>query len=184
MDAILAQGRGADGSLGSPAQDRSIPSGAFRASPRNAPLADPQVGTESFDRAYRVEELSIGDPPYAFNTLSSAQLRVLRLALDVGYVYGEASAFIHAWPSSKESAATVIWEARQRAISDAERIKRALTFRALYQDASDDPIIVCITRDGDTQIMDLGAGRLVARTVYAVTLQLDVTQDYDPSASP
>ena len=184
VDAILSQGRGADGSLGTPAQVRSIPAGVFRPSPNNAPLTDERVGTESFDRAYRREELTIQDEPYANNTLSSSQLRVMRVALDVGYVYGQASAFIHTWPGSTESAATVIWEARSRAISDAERIKRALCFQPLYQGASDDPVIVCITREGATEFQDLGAGRLIARTVFSVTLELDVSQDYDPPAAP
>ena len=184
VDAILSQGRGADGALGAQAQVRSIPAGVFRPPPNNAPLGDATLGTESYDRAYRREELSIEDDPYANNTLSSSQLRVMRVALDVGYVYGEASTFIRTWPGTTESASAVVWEARQRAISDAERIKRALCFQPLYQAAGDDPAIVVITRSGATEINDLGAGRLVARTVFSVTLQLNVSEDYDPPASP
>lgn len=184
LDAILSGGRGSDGSLGVPAQTRSIPAGVFRATPNNAPITDPTLGTESVDRAYRIEELSIEDDPYANNTLSSAQLRVMLVALDVGYVYGEASAFIRTWPGTTESASAVVWEARQRAISDAERIKRAVCFQPLNQESGDDPIIVVITRSGASVINDLGAGRLSCRTVLSVTLQLNVNEDYDPPASP
>lgn len=184
VDAILAQGRGVDGTLGTPAQERSIPAGVFRPTPNNAPLTDDSVGTESFDRAYRREELTIEDAPYANNTLSSAQMRVMNVAIEVGYVYGQASAFIRTWPGTTESAATAVWEARPRAISDAERMKRALCFRELYQDSADDPMIVAVTRSGQTVLTDLGAGRLTARTVYTVTLQLNASEDYDPPASP
>jgi hypothetical protein len=77
-----------------------------------------------------------------------------------------------------------VWEARERALSDAERIERALTFAGLYQESGDDPAIVYIMRDGDTNLLDLGAGRLIARTVYVVTLQENVATNYQPPASP
>ena len=184
VDAILSQGRGVNGALGTGAQERSITAGVFRPTPNNAPLTDESVGTESFDRAYRREELTIEDDPYANNTMSSAQMRVLNVAIEVGYVYGQASAFIRTWPGTTESASAVVWEARQRAVSDAERLKRALCFRDLYQDSADDPMIVVIRRNGQTVLTDLGAGRLTSRTVYSVTLQLNVNEDYDPPASP
>ena len=77
-----------------------------------------------------------------------------------------------------EVAATVQYTARERAVSDAEMIKRALTFPALYQDMSDDPMIVEIHRDGRSEIMDMG-DRIICRTVYSVTLQLNATTTYD-----
>lgn len=183
-DAILAQGRGADGSLGAGAQLRSIPSGVFRPTPNNAPLTDDRLGSESVDRAYRREVMDIGSGPYARNTLASSQLRLARIAFEVGYVYGQASAFVRVWPGTTESASTSVWEARERAISDAERIERAMTFAGLYQESGDDPMIVYLMRDGTTDLLDLGAGRLIARTVYVVTLEENVSTNYQPPASP
>lgn len=183
-DAILGQGRGADGSLGAGAQLRSIPAGVFRPTPNNAPLTDERIGSESIDRAYRREVMSIGSGPYARNTLASSQLRQARIAFDVGYIYGQATDFVRLWPGTTESASTSVWEARERALSDAERIERALTFAGLYQESGDDPAIVYIMRDGDTNLLDLGAGRLIARTVYVVTLQENVATNYQPPATP
>lgn len=183
-DAILGQGRGADGSLGAGAQLRSIPAGVFRPTPNNAPLSDDRIGTESFDRAYRREVIDIGSGPYARNTLASSQLRQARIAFEVGYVYGQAADFVRLWPGTTESAPTAVWEARERALSDAERIDRALTFAGLYQESGDDPAIVYIDRVGTTDLLDLGAGRLIARTVYTVTLQENVATNYQPPATP
>jgi len=172
--AIVCEGRGVDGSLGSVAQNRAITAGRFRPSPSNAPLE--ALGVESLDRGVRVAPLSIGDAPFANNELSSAQLRVLSVALDVGYVQGDTSAFVDV--KGTESAATVQYTARERAISDAETIKRALTLPAMYQDASDDPVIVEIHRDGASALTDLG-DRVICRTIYSVTLQLSATTAYN-----
>lgn len=171
---ILCNGRGVNGALGVPAQQRAIAANRYRPSPSNAPLE--AVGTESFDRSVRVAPQSIGDTPFANNELSSAQLRVLSVFIDVGYVQGATSAFVDA--KGGEVAATVQYTARERAVSDAEMIKRALTFPALYQDMSDDPMIVEIHRDGRSEIMDMG-DRIICRTVYSVTLQLNATTTYD-----
>ena len=184
IDAILAEGRGADGSITPEAQVRAIPAGAFRPTPQGAPLTDARVTSEAWDRAYSMWALSIGVGPYDNRTRQSSQFREVRVALDVGYLYGDAAAFVHAWPGSTESPATVVYQVTQRAIGDAERISRALCFQDLYQDASDDPVIVSIARDGDSVVTDLGAGRLTCRTIYRVTLELDVSEDYDPPAAP
>lgn len=184
IDAILSEGRGVDGSLGAQAQIRAIPAGAFRGTPDNCPLTDAQLGAESVDRAYAVTFLSSSDDPLTNRVLSSAQVRTVVVVLDVGYVYGQLAAFVHPWPGSTESASTVVWQASQRAISDAERIKRALCFFGLYQHSGDDPAIVSIARNGASQVVDLGAGRLSCRTLFDVMIQLDVTEDYDPPAAP
>lgn len=184
LDAILAQGRGADGSLGAGAQLRAIPAGAFRPSPQGAPLTEARVSTEAWDRAYSMWALSLGVGPYDNRTRQSSQLREVRVALDVGYLYGDTATFIHAWPGSTESPTAVVYQVTQRALGDAERISRALCFADLYQDASDDPVLVAISRDGDSVVTDLGAGRITVRTIYRVTLELDVTENYDPPAAP
>lgn len=171
---IVCSGRGVDGSLGPVAQNRAIVANRFRPSPNNAPLES--VGAESFDRAVRVAPQAIGDAPFANNELSSAQLRVVRVFFDVGYVQGATPAFVDT--KGGEVAATVQYTARERAISDAETIKRALTLPALYQDSSDDPALVEIHRDGASEVTDLG-DRIVCRTVYFVTLQLNATTAYN-----
>lgn len=172
--AIVCNGRGADGTLGSQAQNRSIAANRYRPSANNAPLES--LGTESFDRAVRVAPVSIGDTPFINNELSSAQLRVTSVMLDVGYVQGTTPAFVDA--KGGESAATVQYTARERAISDAEMIKRALTFPELYQAAGDDPEIVEIHRDGRSEVVEMG-DRIICRTVYSVTLQLNATTTYN-----
>lgn len=182
--AIVAQGRGSNGALGAEAQVRSIPAGAFRTTPNGAPMTETRITTEAWDRAFSMWALSIGVGSYDNRTRQSSQFREVRLAVDVGYVYGENSAFVHVWPGSTESAATVVYQVTQRAIGNAERISRALCFIDLYQDISDDPIIVAISRDGDSVVTDLGAGRLLCRTIYRVTLELNVNNNYDPPASP
>lgn len=171
---ILCNGRGVNGSLGTPAQQRAIAANRYRPSPNNAPLES--VGTESFDRSVRIAPQSIGDTPFANNELSSAQLRVMTVLIDVGYAQGTTPTFIDA--KGGEVAATVQYTARERAISDAEMIKRALTFPALYQDMSDDPMIVEIHRDGRSEIADMG-DRIICRTPYSVTLQLNATTTYN-----
>lgn len=172
--AIVCEGRGVDGSLGTVAQNRAIAANRFRPSPNNAPLES--VGAESFDRAVRIAPQSIGDTPYANNELSSAQFRVLRVFLDVGYVQGASPAFVDV--KGGEVAATVQYTARERAVSDAETIKRALTLPALYQASGDDPVIVEIHRDGTSDVTDLG-DRIICRTLYSVTLELTATTAYN-----
>ena len=172
--AIVCTGRGTDGSLGVVAQNRAIASGRFRPSPSNAPLES--LGMESLDRAVRLAPMSTEDTPGPNNELSSAQLRTVRVALDVGYVQGATSDFVDT--KGSEIAATVQYTARERAISDAETIKRALTLPSLYQDASDDPVLVDIRRDGASTVSDLG-DRVICRTVYAVVLQLNATTAYN-----
>lgn len=174
MIAIVCTGRGTDGSLGAVALNRSIASGRFRESASNAPLES--LGMESLDRAVRFAPMSTEDTPGPNNELSSAQLRTVRVALDVGYAQGASPAFVDI--KGAEVAATVQYTARERAISDAETIKRAITLPSLYQDASDDPIIVDIRRDGASILSDLG-DRVVCRTVYAVVLQLAATTAYN-----
>lgn len=171
---ILCSGRGVDGSLGVPAQQRAIAANRYRPSPNNAPLES--VGGESFDRSVRIAPQSIGDTPFANNELSSAQLRVMTVLIDVGYVQGTTPTFVDT--KGGEVAATVQYTARERAISDAEMIKRALTFPALYQDMADDPMIVEIHRDGRSEIADMG-DRIICRTPYSVTLQLNATTTYN-----
>ena len=171
---ILCNGRGVSGALGVPAQQRAIAANRYRPSANNAPLES--LGTESFDRAVRIAPQAIGDTPFANNELSSAQLRVMTVFIDVGYIQGASPAFVDA--KGTEAAATVQYTARERAISDAEMIKRAVTFPALYQDMSDDPMIVEIHRDGRSEIADMG-DRIVCRTPYSVTLQLNATTTYN-----
>ena len=83
---------------------------ASRASPSNAPLES--LGMESLDRAVRLAPMSTEDTPGPNNELSSAQLRTVRVALDVGYVQGATPDFVDTRGS--EIAATVQYTARER----------------------------------------------------------------------
>ena len=184
VDAILAEGRGTDGSLGAEAQVRAIPAGAFRPTPQGAPMTEARITSEAWDRAYSLWALSIDVGPYDNRTRQSSQFREVRIGVDVGYVYGELAPFVHVWPGSSEDPNAVVYQASQRAIGGADRIAKALTFNDLYQADGDDPVIVAISRDGAAVVTDLGAGRLLCRSIFRVTLELDVNENYDPPAAP
>lgn len=178
--AILTQGRGADGSLGSEAQLCSIPADRFRLALLNAPLRDPNYDRAQFDRAIRLEYLSEEDAEGSDNELDAIQLRYLRVSIQVGYVQGAdgLSAFVKAVGS--ENPNTVPQSARLRALGDAERIRKAVTSPFLFPYDSSDPVLLSCDREGRTEIEDLGDGRLLSATVFRVLYQANSATTYDP----
>lgn len=181
--AILTQARGADGSLGADALARSLPLDRFRAAASNASLRDPAYPREQIDRAIRLEWASVrddnGNPSNPFN---GPQLRVARLTLLVGYVQG-ADVAVRPFASlaGSETAASVTVNARSRALDDAERIYRALSFIPLLTGAPTlDPVPLSCFRESESVIEDLGDGRLLSSTVYRMRFQSDSGTTYDP----
>ena len=57
-----------------------------------------------------------------------------------------------------------------RAQNDADEIKQALEFPALYQVTGEDPFIASVTRLGETRVDPIGPGRLLATTLFAVEI--------------
>ena len=177
--AILTQGRGADGSLGSEAQICSIPADRFRLTLANAPLRDPSYDRAQFDRAIRLEYLSIEDAGAPDNELDAIQLRALRVSIQVGYIEGADSVGSFAKLIGSETSA-VAQTARVRALSDAERIRKAVTSPFLFPYDSTDPVLLSCDREGATTLEDLGDGRVIAATVFRVLYQANSATTYDP----
>lgn len=179
IEAIVSGGRGADGSLGTLAQQRSIPADRFRKALENVDLRDPAYPSAQMDRAYRLDLLSVTDTPLANNAYSDTWLRDVSLQVIVGYVHGDGNV---AWPKllTNETAATAVRYSADRAFSDAERIRRALDCQELFSGTVSAVGLVTCTRSGASVLEQLPDGRLLAATIYSVTIQLDATQNYDP----
>jgi len=177
--AILTQGRGTDGSLGAEAQTCSIPADRFRLALANAPLRDPSYDRAAFDRAVRLEYLSIEDADGPDNELDSVQMRALYVSIQAGYIEGADSVGSFAKLIGSETTA-VAQTARVRALSDAERIRKAVTSPFLFPYDSTDPVLLSCDRQGRTEVEDLGDGRVIAATVYRVLYQANSDTTYDP----
>jgi hypothetical protein len=177
---IMVNGRGVNGALGSDALAKSIPVGRFRAARMNAPLRDTTYPSVDFDRAVFVEWLADADDPTINNPLDSPQHREARVAICNAVTYGNAVTDFLVLTSG-EVAATVIDQPRQRALNDSARIQRALGNPDLLRGGTPlDPAPLACVREGGTTLEDLGSGRMLATTVYALRYQLDNTQAYDP----
>jgi hypothetical protein len=178
--AVLESNRGGSG-MSADAAARAIPAGWFRRVQRGAPLRDPGLAVEAFDRAYQFEWLSIGDDPDPANGLDSTSLRRVTFTLAVGYVYGtDFASFVHRVPSESTSQADSAPRARMRALSDAERIYRALSFNEIVTGDGLDPAIVGIWRDGPSAVEDLGGGRLACLTPYRALILVSAAGSYAP----
>lgn len=177
---IMVNGRGANGSLGSDAQAKSIPVGRFRQARMNAPLRDTTYPSVDFDRAVFVEWLADADDPTINNPIDNPQHRVARVAICNAVTYGNAVTDFLVL-SGTESAATVIDQPRQRALNDSARLQRALGNPDLLRGGTVlDPVPLACVREGGTTIEDMGGGRMLATTVYALRYQMDNATAYDP----
>jgi len=177
LDAILASGRGTDGSLGAEAQVRSIPAGTFRRQSDNAALDDPGFPAEAFDRGYVLRFTAASPDPATNNPYQSPQFSRLTLVVSVGYLYGAAlPALVDA--QGTETQAAAVFRADRRALSDGWRIERALVFPALRGLDTDPAMVVC--NRVATQWQDLGGGRSLGITTMELVLQADETSAYGP----
>ena len=177
---IMVNGRGANGSLGTDALAKSIPVGRFRQARMNAPLRDITYPSVDFDRAVFVEWLADADDPTINNPIDNPQHRVARVAICNAVTYGNAVTDFLVL-SGTESAATVIDQPRQRALNDSARLQRALGNPDLLRGGTVlDPVPLACVREGGTTIEDMGGGRMLASTVYALRYQMDNASAYDP----
>jgi hypothetical protein len=178
--AVVCGGRGASGALGPAAQARSIPAGRFRTSPDDASVRDPEYPAPALDRAVSIEWISVEDDPDSItNEYDTRQLRQARFSLLVAYVVGPANAaFVRT--IAGETAATAAAYPTRRALSDAERIRRALSWHGLVAGDGLAPDVVQLHRDGPTTVESLSPGVMLSVTPYRATLEVDITQVFDP----
>lgn len=177
IDAVLAEGRGVAGELGTEAQLRAIPVGIFRKQPDNADMSDLSMPPELFDRGYFLRFLILTDSPDSNNPYQSVQFRTISLRVTVGYVYGASSTqFVDA--QGTETKAVAALRADRRAISDGNRIDRALRFAPL-RGLDTDPVMVEVQRTTSDWV-DLGGGRSLCHTNFSLVLQSDENRSYGP----
>lgn len=177
INAVLSQGRGVDGALGSDAQIRAIPTGTFRAQSDNAALDDPAFPAEAFDRGYVLRFLTAQDDPTPNNPYQTPQFDRIQLVVTVGYAYSVGTQnVVDAVGTETQPVAAL--RPDQRAVSDGRRIKRALEFSDL-RGLDTDPAMVEMTR-GTTAWQDLGGGRSLGVTTFAMVLQSNINTAYGP----
>jgi hypothetical protein len=177
IDAILADGRGVNGALGTEAQARAIAAGTFRRQSDNAALDDPSFPAEAFDRGYVLRFTAASPDPATNNPYQSPQFSRLTLVVTVGYLYSAAlPALVDA--QGTETQAAAVFRADRRALSDGWRIERALVFPPLRGLDTDPAMVVC-SRVA-TQWQDLGGGRSLGITTMELVLQADELSAYGP----
>ena len=181
IEAIVVNGRGADGSLGPDALSKSIPVGRFRSAVKNAPLDDADFPAGSFDRSIRVDWLSVIDDNAGVNNpLDNPHFYLARISVSTAVVYGpELTAFVD--PTNTELASSSVVEAQERILNDAHRVARALACPTLIRDSADaDPVPLSCVREGETTLRDVGNGRMISQTVYSLRFQTNNADANDP----
>lgn len=180
--AVLCDGRGQDGSLGSLAQLRSVAAGRYVRSKRlqnvegARALRDPSYPLKDFDRAAAVEWSSTANEPDASNPRDGYALRVLGLSLTVGYVVG-AGMTRSARVVAPETQAWAAEHADQRAIEDADEMALALALPDLVGGNGLAPSIVgALTRVGPSVVRVLPSGdRMICESRYELTIEYAIT---------
>lgn len=169
---VVCSGRGTGVGFGTEAQARAVPSGDFRSTAHDASLRGPTYPLDAFDRAVQVSWLSLADEPEISNEMDATSLRTARFELLVGYVTSEAHQhYVRLLGSENRATAAVRWE--RRALSDAERIKRALCFAEIAAGPLTVVRLIGLARDGASTREDLGEGRGISITPYQ--LRFDYT---------
>lgn len=178
VEDILFNGRGADGSLGADAQNKSIPVGRFRTSVDNAPVRG--VPSSWTDRAVRLDWRSMGYDGLVPNPLDGPQIKVARVLVSHAVVYGADNAG-QVVAASGETPATVVLQSQERALMDADRIIRALQCPSLIRDTADtNPVPLACTMDGECVLDDGGDGRMYASSQFVLRYQVDNADNNDP----
>lgn len=178
---ILESARGADGALGTGAQARSLAAGQFRRSAEAVPLTDAAYPRERADRAYDLAYQSWRDDPLPANPLDGAQ--VVRIAVDlrIGWVYGSATPAMAVAVSSETTTADVL-AVRRRALSEAWRVVRALTFPDLVKDSGSPVAILTCQAAGPTTLDDPGRGYLLSVSPLEFWLEATTSAAFAPGS--
>lgn len=168
--AILCQGRGVDGSLGTEAQDTSIPAAQFRLS--SVPLRDVAAPVATLHRGIHLSWVQSGTEPQNVNRRDQYVLKDCALRVEVAYLTGEsATAHVYTAPSTSESASESAADPTTVAHSDALRIQAALELPSLYQSAADNPVIVDVQMQGSATTEAVpGIPMIVCTCEYRVRL--------------
>lgn len=177
LQAILADGRGVDGSLGAEAQARAIVAGTFRRPSDNSDLADPNQPPETFDRGFVIRFRNIMSEPGTANPYNMPQFHRVDVAVSVGYLYsaGVANAVN---PKGTETANGAAVRPDRRALSDGRRIERAIRFGPLRGSDTNPSMIAAF--DFATAWQDLGGGRSLGVTTFTLQVESDETTAYGP----
>lgn len=180
--AILEQGRGITGSTGSGAtifsphsQDLAVAAGTLRRSVGKASLDDPGLEGPAFDRSYHIEWISQGGTG-AQNEYDNTGLETVRVELQIGVLAGAALADL--LKSANSETAAILQRPKARAIGISKQVARALMCCELYQAGGIDPSILLCEQEGLTTTRFVDGGRLIATTVFRLTLELDLTKQY------
>lgn len=153
----------------------ALPSGTFRPI-KNGQLTDTNVDLNEIDRAVERYWSTIGTPNN--NALHSQSLRRLRLIVRNAVVFGSgATAFVLAKDSETPATVAVHANAAARVLEHAEDIAMALSHHAIHGNDTL-PRIVSIVREGDTTTSELAGNRIIATTVYMVTILRTQAQRY------
>jgi hypothetical protein len=178
LRAIICSGLGADGSLGSAAQARSIPSGRFLDGAAQPSFRSTSYPPDRIDRAVKLRWRGAVANPIPANPRDGKSIRIVRVTIDVAYVSAHGLEQ-RLRPIAGETQDEAI-EVGSRGISDAERIDAAVTWSELYgASPATDPPICLIYRDGETTIEELGP-IYVASSPYRLHLDKNQGQTYDP----
>lgn len=166
---ILEQNRGA--LIAGVDADIPLPEGLLRRAPDGISLRDDKFVMKAIDRFYQVEWLGRRHAPTLQNPRDQWQRRMFRWRLDVAYAFGTGSAnFVHRQNAEVGSAAAR--EARKRALSESERVSRALTCAEIFQDAvpGADVTLTACHEDGESTVEIVSSIRLICSTPYVVWL--------------
>ena len=181
--AVLCSGRGADGTLGTQATNRSIPSGRFVRGAAHAPLRDPGYDIASLDRAVQLAVRSDLEAPALDNPEADPGHAWVRVEVATGYVYGSGNTgFVHVAAGTAETAAWAVLNPERRALADFRRQKRALECCDLVRDGTGEtslPPIIEAQLDGAGQWVDLGGGRGLWVATYRVIVEYNRSTVYD-----
>lgn len=177
FDEILRGGRGANGSLGTDAQNRAIAADTYRKALDSVSLRDPSYPLNAFDRAYCLQWTAERDADEPNNQIDDRSLTIFSCNLLVGHLAGVGHAAMIKTVGT-ESGATVATQPTQRAAADAFRIYRALAWYELTG-SSTDPVIVWVRRSGETTREDL-VDRLLTTIPLEILLSVSNTAAYTP----
>lgn len=176
--AVLAQGRGASGTISPDATPRAIPSGYFRYT--RAPLTDVGLSVSAFDRGLSLRWVASRDGIPPNSPLYSFEEQEFGVEVCVGYLVGDAQTpAVHKLTAS-ESATDAVQLARMRALSDARMIERALGYYELTTGALDaaGTAIIDVFRAGDVRFEETVTSRLMCVQPFTVKVWVSNTAAY------
>lgn len=166
IDEILFEGRGSDGALGDEAQTLAIPAEQFVRCV--SPLRDVREPSHAPHRALWRAWQAFNTSPERVNSRDPNVLADYALTIETQYVAANGlGGFVRAAGSEdKDESAT---DPSVAAMSDAMRIRAAITLPALYQQSGDNPAIIDLSPLGEASA-SYEDRSLIVRQVFRVRL--------------